>query len=269
MTNIVNLNANNGSQVAVPQKVSVLTGEANTWLLIYSGIAFQRQRAEGSTGFLGIGEETSQTDATVNVTIDNISGILLQSATIASMSNIMEEDTWGQWIVNSSRLALQNNGDLVLTVDTTVIGEGDAEFYAFYYHVSAKVILDEASITGTIRWLKTLATPVTPPYFSISAITHVPGPPGSLGPLSVVVATGTEGSLVSDDTYYYVPYKIGGPLIGKSVSVIVEVSRLSSNEPNGLLLVPQISGPNPVNLTVSDRHATEVNFEVSFLPGPH
>jgi hypothetical protein len=45
MSNIVNLNANAGSQVVSPQKVSVRTGEPNTWLLIYSGIALQRHRS--------------------------------------------------------------------------------------------------------------------------------------------------------------------------------------------------------------------------------
>jgi hypothetical protein len=126
----VNLNANDSSQVVSPQKVSVLTGEPNTWLLIYSGIALQKQRAEGSSGFLGFGESTSETTASVDVTLDNISGVLLQYATTASMSNILEENTWGQWTIESTSLSLHDNGDLVFSATTTVTGEGDAEFYS-------------------------------------------------------------------------------------------------------------------------------------------
>lgn len=271
MPNIVTLNANNGNDVASPQKVSVLTAEANTWLLIYSGIAFQRQRAEGSSGFLGIGESTSETEATVSVTLDNISGVLLQAATTASMSNIVEENTWGQWTVESTSLSLQDNGDLVLTVSTTVTGIGDAEFYAFYYYVSAKVILDAASISGTIRWKKTLASPLDSPHFVITANTQIPGPPGSLFGTTQVEATGVEGAVnSSDNTYYYVPYTITGALLGKTVTVAVApIAASFSGAPTfGSLLTSQISGPNPISLTTTNRHATNVDFDMDFVSAP-
>ena len=273
MANFVNLNANNSNDVSSSQKVSVLTAEPNVWLLIYSGIAYQRQRAEGDSGFLGIGESTSETDANVDVTLDNISGVLLQFATTASMSNIIEENTWGQWIVNSTSLALHDNGDLVLSVSTSVTGIGEAEFYAFYYYVSAKVILDAASISGTIRWHKTLVKPSGAPHFLITAYTEFPGPPGSLFPIQHVEATGMESGLDSSDaTYYSVPYTITGALLGKTIQVGVSpipgsFSGLSSPGP-GSLLVGQISGPNPIKLTTTNRHATNVDFEMDFVPGP-
>ena len=275
MPNVVNLNANNSNDVSSSQKVSVLTAEPNVWLLIYSGIAYQRQSAEGDTGFLGIGKKSSATKANVHVTLDNISGVLLQFATTASMSNILEEDTWGQWIVESTSLALRGNGDLVLSVDTSVTGIGDAEFWAFYYYVSAKVILDVASISGTIRWKKTLVKPSGAPHFLITAYTEVPGPPGSLFPtIKKVETTGVESGLDSSDaTYYRVPYTITGALLGKTIRVDISpitgsFSGLSSPGP-GSLGVGQISGPNPIKLTTANRHATNVDFEMDFVPGPH
>jgi hypothetical protein len=267
MADVINLSPTDPNQVYNVNNVTVLTGEPNTWLLIYSGIANQRLRAQGDSGFLGIGESSSTTDATVNITLDNISGILLQYATMVSPSNILEENTWGQWVVFGSSLSLQNNGDLILTASTEVTGIGDAEFYSFSYYVSAKVVLDEATISGDIRWLKTLAQPVNPPHFNITA-NVILQPTGSFGQFQVV-ATGPEGSVDSSDaTYYHAPYTITGPLIGKSLVVRVAANQASfSGVPAfGSLVVTQIRGPNPVLLTSTNRHATDVNFEMAFQP---
>ena len=126
MANTINLNVNDSSQVQFPQKVSVLTAETNIWLLIYSDIAVQRQRAEGISGFLGIGKSTSETDAVVQVTIDRISGVLLQAATSASMANILEEETWVSSantlvaVLSSDSTCLDFSGSLVIGEDHTV-----------------------------------------------------------------------------------------------------------------------------------------------------
>lgn len=275
MANTINLNVNDSSQVQFPQKVSVLTAESNIWLLIYSGIAVQRQRAEGSTGFLGIGESTSETDAVVHVTIDRISGVLLQAATSASMANILEEETWGQWIISSTGLSIRDNGDLVLTVNTAVTGIGDAEFWSFYYNVSAKVVLDEASISGTIRWPKNLATPHGSTHFSISADTKMTiAIPGQFPFDKVIVeAAGLEGTVNSDDSnFYIVPYTIKGALLGKILTVVVSpIPAAFTPGPAfgfGQLEAAQISGPNPIHLTSANRHVTGVDFEMRFLAAP-
>lgn len=261
------LNAKDGSQVQSPQVVAVLSAEPNVWLLIYSGIAVQRQRAKGSTGFLGIDSSTSTTEATVNVTLDNISGILLQYAATASMSNIVEENTWGQWTIDSTSLALRDNGDLVLTANTSVTGEGDAEFWSFYYHVDAKVVLDEASISGAIRWAKSLTAPLTVPHFAITAKSQIPQGPNEF-PIPRVEATGLEGAVNSDDPiFYHVPYRITGPLLGKEVTVSVDAIQASFTGV-GQLAAGQISGAHQITLIATNRHATEINFELSRVRGP-
>jgi hypothetical protein len=275
VANTINLNVNDSGQVQVPQKVSVLTAEPNIWLLIYSGIAVQRQRAEGSSGFLGIGKSTSETDAVVNVTIDRISGVLVQAVTSASMANILEEETWGQWIISSTGLSIRDNGDLVLTANTSVTGIGDAEFWSFYYNVSAKVVLDEASISGTIRWPKSLATPQGSTHFSISADTKVTiTNPGQFPFDKVTVeAAGVEGAVSSvDPSVYTVPYTIRGALLGKILTVVVSpIPAALTPGPGfgfGQLVATQISGPNPIFLTPANRHVTGVDFEMRFLPSP-
>lgn len=270
MANVINLSPTDNNQVYNVNNLAVLTGEPNTWLLIYSGIANQRLQAQGDSGFLGIGESTSTTDATVNVTLDNISGVLLQYATMVSPSNILEENTWGQWIVFGSSLSLQGNGDLILTASTEVTGIGDAEFYSFSYYVSAKVVLDAATISGNIRWLKTLATPLNPPHFRITANSIIASSGNSFGQFQVV-ANGTEGGVNnSDGTYYYVPYTVKGPLLGKSLIMFVAPNPASfSGAPvAGSLVANQISGPNPIRLTSAHRHATDVDFEMTFQPSP-
>ena len=275
MANTINLNVNDSSQVQFPQKVSVLTAEPNIWLLIYSGIALQRQRAEGSSGFLGIGESTSETDAVVQVTIDRISGVLLQAATSASMANILEEETWGQWIISSTGLSIRDNGDLVLTVNTSVTGIGDAEFWSFYYNVSAKVVLDEASISGSIRWPKNLATPRGSTHFSISADTKVTiSIPGQFPFDQVTVeAVGLEGTVNSaDPSFYIVPYTIKGALLGKILTVVVSpIPAAFTPGPEfgfGQFVATQTSGPNPIHLTPANRHVAGVDFEMRFVAAP-
>lgn len=271
--NSVNLNANDGNQVGSAQKVSILTAEPNTWLLIYSGIAWQKQYAEGSDGFLGIGGDTESTDAVVNVKLDNISGVLLQFATSASLNDIYEEDTWGNWIIWSNTLTLQENGDLILTVNTSVVGGGGggAGFASFSYYVSAKVVIDVATISGTIRWKKSLAQPLASPHFDITANTQLPPTPGHFGYTYQVEATGIENTIDSTDaTFYYVPYTITGPLLGKTITVIVGLfpDKFSGVQHGGRLLVDQISGPRLINLTVANRHATNIDFEMTFEESP-
>jgi hypothetical protein len=270
MATVVTLDARNSNQVGSAQKVSVLTGEPNTWLLIYSGFAEQNQYADGTSYWI-FGESTAETDAIVNVTLDNLSGVLLEYATTGSLSGIFEEGTWGDWYVNSTSLSLQDNGDLILTANTTVIGGSpEAGFNSFAYYVSAKVVLDAASISGTIRWKKTLASPRNTTHFAVTANMQLPTPPGTLIPITEVEATGVEGAVdASDPIYYYVPYTITGALLGKTVSVAVIANPSSfSGEPQGTLIVNQISGPTAITLTVTNRHATNVDFEMDSVPLP-
>lgn len=245
--------------------VSILTGEPNTWLLIYSGIVDQKLDAQGNTGFLGIGQSTSETDATVNVTLDNISGVLLQYATQVSPSNFLEENTWGQWIIWGSSLSLRDNGDLVLTASTSVTGIGDAEFYSFSYYVSVKVVVDLATISGTITWPRSLATPRSGSLFNVTANSLIASSGSSFGQFQVV-ANGVLGELdTSDETEFQQPYTISGPLLGKTLFVFAAPNQNNFTvvPASDFLVTTQISGPNPIRLTSSNRHAANVNFEMT------
>jgi hypothetical protein len=262
------LNVNNPDQVGSVQKLSVLTGEPNTWLFIYSGLAKIELNDQGG-GIFG-GDESA--NPTVWIILDNISGVLLGSAATSSLANISGSNI-GQLDIQSVSLDLRDNGDLVLA--TTLYAYTDStdwnDLGTYSYYVSAKILLDEASISGTIRWNKTLATALAPPNFVITADTQIPGS----GPLSFgtdeVEATGLEGTLdSSDNTYYYVPYTITGSLLGKSVFVVVSpIPNAFSGAPTfGSLVARQISGPNMISLTNTNRHATDVNFEMDFEPAP-
>lgn len=190
--------------------------------------------------------------------------MLLSFATTPSLSGIEELDNWADWYVNSTDLALRPNGDLVLTASTTVIGMNGTGFNTFSYYVSAKILLDEATISGTIKWAKTLATPLTAPRLQITANSTIPPTGGSLLGTTIVEGTGLEGNIGSLDGEYEVPYTIAGALLGKTLSVSADPLRARfRGVPSGdTLLTEQISGPNPIKLTVANRHATNVDFEM-------
>lgn len=246
------------------QKLSVLTAEANTWLFVYSGLANIDQTDQA--GFFSGGESSSPS---VNILLDSISGVLLEYASTSSLANIMGGDQAG---ITSVSLSLQDNGDLVLTTSLNVYAAGgDFEILGTYsYYVSAKILLDSATISGSIRWKKTLAQPGSPPLFAITANSDIPGPPGSFG-TSQVEATGTEGPLDSTDpTYYYVPYTITGALLAKTVyvSVVPTPAKFTGFPQDGSLLAQQISGPTQITITNSNLHVSNVDFEVIFNPAP-
>jgi len=252
------LNVNNPDQVGSVQKLSVLTGEPDTWLFVYSGLAEIGLENDG-----GVFDDESS-NPTVYIILDNISGVLLGSAATSSLANIIGDNV-GQMSIQSVSLELRDNGDLVLI--TTLYSYSSAmdsnDLGAYSYYVSAKILLDAASISGTIRWKKTLTTPLNPPNFVITADSQVPGSDQLIG-TNEVEATGLEGTLdSSDDIYYYVPYTITGSLLGKSVFVVVNPipDTFSGTSTSGTLVATRISGPNIINLTTTNRHAT-VDFEM-------
>jgi hypothetical protein len=263
------LNVNDPNQVGSVQKLSVLTGEPDTWLFIYSGLANIEQVNQDGNPFSG----GQSVNPTISIILDNISGVLLGSAATSSLAGISGGNL-GEMAIQSVSLDLRDNGDLVLTTTLYSFTSGanwnDLDTYSYY--VSAKILLDEASISGNIRWEKTLANALTPPNFVITADSQIPGSGPLSFPTDEVEATGLEGTLdSSDNTYYYVPYKITGSLLGKSVFVAVSpIPDAFSGAPGfGQLVATQISGPNMINLTNTNRHATGVNFELEFEPDPN
>lgn len=210
------LNVDNPNQTGSIQKFSVLTGEPNTWLFVYSGLALIDMWDQ--CGIFSGGESSS---LIVRIVLDNISGEMLGSAATASLANIILGDT-DQLAINSVALSLEENGDLVLSVALYgFAGDGDyTQLGSYSYYASAKLLLEAATISGTIRWKKTLATPRPAPHFLITANTEVPPPTGSLLGTSIVEATGLEGTLeTTDKAYYYVPYTITGAAREDGISI--------------------------------------------------
>ena len=252
--------------IASMQKLSVLTGDPNTWLFIYSGLANIDQ--EDSAALWSGGHSSNPT---VNIKLDNLAGVLLEFACTASLANISGGDV-GQWGVTADSLTLEDNGDLVLATTLYVFAD-DAnweELNTYSYYVSAKILLESAIISGTVRWRKTLAQPASPPLFAVTANSEIPpSSPGSFGTVQVE-ATGVEGPLDSSDpTYYYVPYTITGALLGKTVFVSVAPipAKFIGVPPTGSLTAQQISGPTQITITNSNLHVSNVDFELIFERG--
>lgn len=240
----------------------MLTGQDNTWLFIYSGLA-----NIGQTDQAGIFSGGESSNPSVNILLDNLSGVLLEYASTSSLANILGSGG-GQTAIDSVSLSLNDNGDLVLSTTLYVFtgGGGWEELATYSYYVSAKILLDSATISGTVRWRKTLAQPASPPLFAVTANSEIPGSPGSFG-TSQVEATGVEGPINSTDpTYYYVPYTITGALLGKTVSVSVAPTQAKfvGVPPTGFLIANQISGPSQMTITNSNLHVTNVDFEILF-----
>jgi hypothetical protein len=248
------------------QKLSVLTGDPNTWLFIYSGFANVEQKDWAA---LWSGGHSSS--PTVNIKLDNLAGVLLEYACTGSLANITGGDV-GQWAVTADSLTLEENGDLVLSTSLYVYADDSnwEELVAYSYYVSAKILLETAMISGTVRWRKTLAQPASPPLFAVTANSEIPpSSPGSFGTVQVE-ATGVAGSLDSSDpTYYYVPYTITGALLGKTVFVSVAPipAKFTGVPATGSLTAQQISGPTQITITNSNLHVSNVDFELTFEPG--
>jgi hypothetical protein len=252
MANYKQLNANDPNQVRSAQKLSIPTTELNTWLFIFSGIAMQEQYADND--FWG---STQVTDANVDVTLDNISGELLAFASGASQAITYVSGTIADLDVWDTTVTLRANGDLILSASTSVAGP--AGFAGFSYYVSVKMLIDVATISGTIRWRKPIAAPLSPPHFQITA-QSVSGP---------IEATGAEAALDSaDPAFFRVPYVISGALLGKTVEVFVEPISASFDIGGapGFLATIQISGPTTISLTTANRHINNINFEMELEP---
>lgn len=244
--------------IGTMQKLSVLTGQPNTWLFAYSGNANINQ--VDWTGW-----DSEKTSAyTVKIKLDNITGVLLEWAGASSLAQIFGG---GGPSIGAAGLALEDNGDLVYSTDLYVYAEGpfgQEELDIYSYYVTAKILLDAASISGTVRWRKTLAQPGPAPLFAVTANSEVPASPGSFG-TSQVEATGAEGPLDSSDpAYYYAPYTITGALIGKTVFVSVTPipAKFIGAPAGGSLVAQQISGPTQITITNSNLHVTNVDFEI-------
>nr|WP_172692668.1 hypothetical protein [Mycolicibacterium sp. CBMA 213] len=253
--------------ISSKQKVSVLTAEPNTWLFIYSGLAGIQEQDEA-----GVFTGGHASNPTINIKLDSLAGELLEYASTSSLADISGSAV-GQWATLSDSLALHDNGDLVLSTELRVFtGGGDYEVLGHYsYYVSAKVRLEAAWISGTVRWSKALAQPANPPFFTASAVTHLPPPPGSLAGITQTEATGTNGGLDSSDpNYYRVPYTITGALLGKTVSVEIDPIRtaFSGFAMGALIGAKQINGPDPIAIGNLNPQVTGVDFEITFGQAP-
>lgn len=251
------------SNISSMQKLSVLTGEADTWLFIYSGLANIQQYDQA-----GLWSGGHSSNPTVNIKLDTLAGVLLEYACTASLANITGGSV-GQWAIESDSLTLQDSGDLVLATTLRVFANDSSweELDTYSYYVSAKILLDSAKISGTVRWRKTLAQPASPPLFAVTANSEVPpSSPGSFG-TSQVEATGVEGPVDSSDpNYYYVPYTITGALLGKTVFVYVAPTpaKFIGAASDALLIANQISGPAQITISNSNLHVSNVDFEIFF-----
>lgn len=274
------LDARDGNQVWNPNKVSVLTGEPDTWLLIYTGIGIQGLNTHGESVYelgIDIGDFLGVDEGNVRIRLDNIGGTLLQSAASVSMADIYEQDQNAHWLVRYANVKLEDNGDLVLYVNTQTSGLDTAQFYSFFYHVSVKVVLDTATIAGTIRWTRDLAEPVGTPLFAITAYTQTftSGTGGGFGSVQQhVEAGGVEGTVRrSDDGGFEVPYTISGPLVGKTVWVAVQPDKAQFGPPSGSQTVPnlaanEVGGYRSIDITNSNLHVTGVDFTLDEATGP-
>lgn len=274
------LDARDGSQVWNPNKVSVLTGEPETWLLIYTGIAIQGLNTHGESVYelgVDIGDFLGVDEGNVRIRLDNIGGTLLQSAASVSMADIYEEDKNAHWLVRYANVKLEDNGDLVLYVNTQTSGLDTAQFFSFFYHISVKVVLDTATIAGTISWTRDLAEPADAPLFAITAYTQTfaPGTGGGFGSVQQHVEAGGVEEAVrrSADGGFEVPYTISGPMVGKTVWVAVQPDKSHFGPPSGSHTVPnlvaeEVGGYRSIDITNSNLHVTGIDFTLAEATAP-
>jgi hypothetical protein len=254
------LDANDPNQVDSPRIIEVDLPDPNQKMLILSGIA----RPEWS-----ITDDANVYFETVTVNLRRSVLAVVQATVAVGLASIGNKDTAFQFACNSTDLQPDpKSQELMLTVQLALRGDYST-LNRFGYQVVTIVTIQTTGISGTIRWAKNIfdGSSLTPAQlaqiFLIAAnTTQTIIPPQGFQYIQYTpVAYGVATGITNDGNDYIVAYNIpGGPYNTPLVPTVAVGTLFGATGP---VLCGQVSGPNPVILTVTHPGATNVNFRVS------
>lgn len=256
------LDANNPDHVGNPRVIEVGLFEPNRKMLILSGMALPEWSVNDD-------DHTYRETAQVNLRHTVLA--VDQASVVVGLASIGNDDT--TFLIAADRTSLDidpNSQELLLTVDMALQGEHTG-LNRFGYQVVALVTTQQTGISGVIRWNRGLFDPgglsagQIAQLFQITAnhVDHFVPPAGFAYDKYTPVAYGVTSGLSHDTADFIVPYEIPGAPYGQPLVVKVDVGSLFQCQ--GSPGAGQISGPNPVVLTVAAPGVSGIDFRVSAM----
>lgn len=259
---MIELDSNINTQVDNPRVIEATLGQSDRKMMIFSGIALPEWSVNDD-------EHVYHEDVTVNL---RRTVLAVEQATVTvGLASIGNDDTVFLIAADTARIDTDpQSQELLLKVALALQGEHTG-LNRFGYQVVVVVTTQATGISGTIRWSRDVfdAANQTPgqiaQMFQITAnrVERVTPPQGFAFDRYIPVAFGVTTGFSHDTDEFLVPYEIPSAPYNQPLVVRVEVG--AGFRANGSPVAGQVSGPNPVVLTVANPGITSVDFRVSAI----
>ena len=259
---MIELDSNINTQVDNPRVIEATLGQSDRKMMIFSGIALPEWSVNDD-------EHVYHEDVTVNL---RRTVLAVEQATVTvGLASIGNDDTVFLIAADTARIDTDpQSQELLLKVALALQGEHTG-LNRFGYQVVVVVTTQATGISGTIRWSRDVfdAANQTPgqiaQMFQITAnrVERVTPPQGFAFDRYIPVAFGVTTGFSHDTDEFLVPYEIPSAPYNQPLVVRVEVG--AGFRANGSSVAGQVSGPNPVVLTVANPGITSVDFRVSAI----
>ena len=257
---MIKLDSNVSTQVDNPRVIEATLGQADRKMMIFSGIALPEWSVNDD-------ENVYHEEVTVNL---RRTVLAVEQATVTvGLASISNDDTVFLIAADTARVDIDpDSQELVLKVALALQGEHTG-LNRFGYQVVAVVTTQATGISGTIRWSRDVFDAANQTsgqiaqMFQITAnrVERVTPPGGFAFDRYTPVAFGVTTGFSQDTDGFSVTYEIPGAPYNQPLVVRVEVG--AGFQASGTPVAGQISGPNPVVLTVATPGVTGVDFRVS------
>lgn len=259
---MIELDSNINAQVDNARVIEATLGQTDRKLMIFSGIALPEWSVNDD-------EHVYHEDVIVNL---RRTVLAVEQATVTvGLASISNDDTVFLIAADTASIDIKpGSQELILKVALALQGEHTG-LNRFGYQVVAVVTTQATGISGTIRWSRDVfdaanqSSGQIAQMFRITANTveRVSPPQGFAFDRYTPVAPGVTTGFSHLDNDFLVPYEIPGAPYNQPLVVRVEVG--AGFNASGSPAAGQISGPNPVVLTVMTPGVTNVDFRVSAI----
>jgi hypothetical protein len=192
-----------------------------------------------------------------------------QATVTVGLASISNDDTVFLIAADTARIDIDpRSQELLLRVALALQGEHTG-LNRFGYQVVAVVTTQATGISGTIRWSRDVFDAVNQTtgqiaqMFQITAnqIEHISPPQGFAFDRYTPVAHGVTTGFSHTANEFSVTYEIPGAPYNQPLVVRVEVG--AGFRASGVPVAGQVSGPNPVVLSIAQPGVTGVDFRVA------
>jgi hypothetical protein len=259
---MITLDSNINTHVNNPRVIEATLGQADRKMMIFSGIALPEWSVNDD-------EHVYHEDVVVNL---RRTVLAVEQATVTvGLASIGNDDTVFLIAADTAQIDVDpQSQELLLRVALALQGEHTG-LNRFGYQVVAVVTTQATGISGTIRWRRDIFDAANVPpgqiaqMFQITAnrVERVTPPQGFVYDRYTPVAYGVTTGFSHTTDEFIVPYEIPGAPYNQPLVVNVQVG--AGFHAHGTPGAGQISGPNPVVLTVGQPGVTNVDFRVSAM----